>query len=153
MAEINVRKLAEQLDAAQALLDEIRVTSGCEEFRPLTRDPAERIETALETAQRAYRDRAARTDYVGTKEIFGEPAWDVMLELFISQTKDEKVSVKSACINSDAPASTTMRWLMVLEQHGLISTAQDPDDPKRCLIHLTATGYEGMLRYLENIAR
>jgi hypothetical protein len=153
MVEMDVKKLAEQLDAAQAILDEIRVTSGCDAFRPLRRGTAERVKAALETAERAFRDRQARTDFVGEPEMFGEPAWDMLLDLFIRQAKDEKVSVRSACIAAHTPATTAMRWLRVLEQYGLISAAPDPADDSRRLVHLTPTGYEGMLRYLESIEK
>lgn len=152
MADIDVKKLAEQLDAAQALLDEIRITSGCESFRSPHANTAQRVEAALATAERAYRDRQKRTEFVGDKEIFGEPAWDMLLDLFIRQTKEEEISVKSACINSEAPAPTALRWLNVLAQHELISLHPDATDSQKHLITLTATGYEGMLRYLESIS-
>lgn len=152
MVDMDVKKLAEQLDAAQAILDDIRMTSGCEAFGPLRKSASSRVEMALATAERAYRERHTRTDFVGNKELFGEPAWDMLLDLFIRQTKAEEISVKSTCLNSDMPATTAARWLKVLEQNGLIVSHQDPADEMRYLIHLTQTGYEGMLRYLESVA-
>lgn len=152
MNDIDIRKLAEQLDAAQQILDQIRVTSGCETFGPRRCEPVKRVETAVEAARRAYDERRARTNFVGHNDMFGEPAWDMLLDLFIRQANEEEITVKSACLNTDAPASTTTRWLMVLEHYGLIEMHCDPADPVRHLIHLTPTGYEGMVRYLESIA-
>lgn len=153
MAEIDVRKLAEQLDTAQTILDEIRVTSGCVTFGPAREPASRRIETALETAQRALHERKTRTEFVGVAEMFGELAWDMLLDLFIRQTKDEQINGKSVFINAEAPTATAKRWLKVLEQNGLIDLQTDPATSDGGRIHLTSTGYEGMLRYLETIAQ
>lgn len=153
MVEVNVKKLAEQLDAAQAILDEIRVTCGCSTLGPARDSTPARRQSALQTARKAYRDRQSRSAFVGSREIFGEPAWDMLLDLFIKQTEEEEITCKCANLSDEAPLSTEVRWLKVLEQHGLISCQPDPDDGARSLIHLTPVGYEGMLRYLESIAR
>lgn len=84
--------------------------------------------------------------------MFGEPAWDMLLDLFIRQTKDEKISGKNAFIDAEAPTATAKRWLKVLEQNGLIISQPDPASSDGDRTHLTPTGYEGMLRYLESIA-
>ena len=152
MIDVDVKKLATQLDAAQSILDDIRVTCGCDAFGPVRQPARGRIETALEVAERAFRNRQSRAEFVGTRDIFGEPAWDMLLDLFIRQTKEEPVSMKSACLDVDAPATTVLRWLKVLKHNGLVGTHPDQADASRHLIHLTPTGYEGMLRYLESIA-
>ncbi|AUX69606.1 hypothetical protein CHX26_08960 [Porphyrobacter sp. HT-58-2] len=152
MADIDVRKLADQLDAAQKILDEIRITSGCEAFGPPLPMNAARVERAVEAAQKALRDRQVRTDFVGNAEMFGEPAWDIMLDLFIRQAQDENVSIKAACMSPGAKSSTVLRWLNVLEMNDLVRCEADPSDSKRYLIRLTPAGYEGMLRYLETIS-
>lgn len=151
--DIDIKKLAEQLDAAQSILDQIRVTSGCETFAPAQLDPPARVETAIEAARRAYRERKSRTAFVGNKEIFGEPAWDMLLDLFIRQTDEEEVVVKSASLDANAPPTTEIRWIRALEKNGLVEIHVDTEDTGRHLIHLTPTGYEGMLRYLESIAK
>lgn len=153
MADFDVKKLAEQLDAAQKILDEIRVTSGCETFGPPLPASNQRVRVAVEAAERAVRDRKARAKFVGNKELFGEPAWDILLDLFIRQANEKHASAKGAIINSGAGPCTVVRWLAVLEQHDLIQTMPDPADSKHRLILLTPAGYEGMLRYLETIAR
>jgi DNA-binding transcriptional ArsR family regulator len=152
MVDMDIKRLAAQLDAAQAILDDIRTTSGCKAFAPLRKSSLSRIESALETAERAFQERLKRTDFVGHKELFGEPAWDMLLDLFIRQSKSEKISVKSACLNSDMPAPTVARWIKVLESNGLIISQQDPGNEMRSSINLTQAGYEAMLRYFESIA-
>lgn len=151
MPQVDVRKLAAQLDAAQAVIDEIRITSGCTAFGPLPTDANGRVSRALRAAERVYQDRKKRSDFVGSDEIFGEPAWDILLDLFIRQAKDEEVSFRSACLHASGPDHTTIRWLKVLEKHNLVSFYKDESDDSKHFVHLSPAGYEGMLRYLETI--
>ena len=153
LRDIDIKKLTDQLDAAQEILDQIRVTAGCEVSAPLRPLPSARVETAVETARRAFEERRARANFVGIEDMYGEPAWDILLDLFIRQADEEKVTVEIASVHADMPATTTIRWLNVLELNGLIMSQVDPADAKRQLIHLTPEGYEGMVRYLETIAK
>jgi hypothetical protein len=153
MVGIDVKILAEQLDAAQAILDEIRVTCGCRAFSLPHETSTGRTRTALQAARKVFRDRQLRSDFIGSNALFGEPAWDMLLDLFIKQAENEELAPRSADVGFKAAISTELRWMKVLEQHGLIVSRVDPDDGDRLLIHLAPTGYEGMLRYLEAISR
>lgn len=153
MAEIDVKRLIEQVNAAQSIIQEIRLTCGCDAIEQLENLPPERETLALQAAERAYRNRRSRKDFIGTADLFGEPAWDLLLDLFIRQTKAEQVTVKTAFMHSDASLKTVVRLLKVMEHSGLIAVTIDPDDDTRQLINLNPTGYEGMLRYLESTAR
>ena len=154
MLSVNtIMKLAYQFDEAQLTLDELRRESGCETFDRSVVEPSKRHQTALEAARMAYEQRRSRAKYLNDNEIFGEPAWDMLLDLYIHQAQNEKVSVKSACVGSDAPATTALRWLSALEAKGMVSSLEDPNDARRRLIHLTPKGYEAMTRYLNEIAR
>lgn len=100
----------------------------------------------------AYDQRQSRNKAFSDDDLFGEPAWDILLDLYIHQARSDSVSVKSACIGSGAPATTALRWLHVLETKGMVCSADDPTDSRRRLLRLTAEGYECMTRYLEGIA-
>lgn len=152
MAEVNIRELTEQLDAAQRILDEIRRTSGCEAFGPLAISPTSRTEVALAAAVKAKEQRNVRPRFLGGEDLFGEPAWDILLDIFIRQTLDEKISVPKVGIVDQTPATTTLRWFLVLEENGLIAQEPDPDKKDQVLLRFTPTGYEAMLRYFEAIA-
>ncbi len=153
MAEIDVKRLSEQINAAQSIIEEIRLTCGCDALEQLEKPPLEQETLALHAAERAYSDRRSRKDFLGTGDLFGEPAWDLLLDLFIRQTKAEQVTVKTAFMHSDASLRTVVRLLKVMEHSGLIAVTIDPDDATRQLISLNPTGYEGMLRYLVSVAR
>lgn len=153
MPRDTIMKLARQFDEAQLTLDKLRQQCGCEVFDHEIVEPEKRHQTALEAAKMAYEQRRARGKHLNDEDIFGEPAWDMLLDLYVHQAQNEKVSVKSASVGSGAPATTALRWLSVLETKGLVGSFEDPDDSRRRLVHLTPEGYEAMTRYLNEIAR
>jgi hypothetical protein len=152
MVEVNKDKLAEQLDAAQSILEDIRITSGCKPAAALDHRPSPRNETTLETARRLYKARQLRTDFVGEKDLFGEPAWDILLDLFIRQAGAEPFSVEDAVINANTSRATGLRWVQALMHHGLVAIAPAAIDTDQQLVQLTPAGFEGMSRYLESVA-
>lgn len=90
-------------------------------------------------AKREYAERARRFSVLDG-DLFGEPAWDILLDLFISDFEQRKVSVTSACIASNVPTSTGLRWIRLLEQRGLIERIGDAADGRRSWIQITAGG-------------
>ena len=54
----------------------------------------------VELARQTYEDRRRRTKIFQSEELFGEPAWDILLDLFIAAKERRRVSVTSACIGS-----------------------------------------------------
>lgn len=146
-----IKRLSEQLDAAQHTLEELRVISGCDAFPKRAALPEYRHQVAYDAAVRMLAERRARSGYFSDPKIFGEPAWDILLDLYIHQFQNDDVSVKNACIGSGASANSALLWLKLLEERGMIFTDDDPTDDKRKLVRLTSEGYESMTRYLNDI--
>jgi len=65
MSQLDVKKLAAQLDAAQAILDNIRINCGCDAIAPERKRLSERIEAALKTAELEARARANHDELTG----------------------------------------------------------------------------------------
>jgi DNA-binding MarR family transcriptional regulator len=147
------KRLAEQLDAAQSTLHELRLASGCDTFPSAVLQPEKRYEIAYRAAVRSFENRRLRAGYFSSHDIFGEPAWDILLDIYIHQFQNEEVNVKNASVGSGARASTKARWLQVLEDQNLISLAQNSADLRSRFIRLTPKGFEIMTRYLNDIAR
>ena len=106
-----------------------------------------------EIARRIYETRRRRALVFGNAELFGEPAWDILLDLYIALANGKDVSVSSACIGSAAPPTTGLRWLGVLAEQGLIAREQDADDQRRVLVRLTDRGVETMDEFFAQISR
>lgn len=90
-------------------------------------------------AKAAYAARRLRNKAFGeTNELFEEPGWDMLLDLFIASHEGRRVCVSNACIAACVPHSTAMRYVSVLERHGLIERIQDPTDRRRMFLELTS---------------
>ncbi len=103
-------------------------------------------------ARKAYALRRKRAAIFGNPDLFGEPAWDIMLDLFIAHGEGKTVSVSSACIGSAAPATTGLRWLGVLADDGLVVRENDPEDHRRVMVRLTEAGQAAMERFFAAVA-
>lgn len=91
---------------------------------------------ALANAQRAARRRLLRRQLVGTPSLFGEPAWDMLVELFIHEAEAKPVSTSSLCISSGLPMSSALRLLQRLTDAGLVTREADRTDGRRNFILL-----------------
>lgn len=47
-------------------------------------------------------------------DLFGEPAWDMIVDLFIAAEENKTVSVSSLCIDASVPMTTVLRWNNIL---------------------------------------
>ncbi|MDO6416148.1 hypothetical protein Q4F19_17310 [Sphingomonas sp. BIUV-7] len=65
------------------------------------------------------------------------PAWTMLLGLFVSGERGETTMVSTACIASGASLATAHRHLRRLESLGLVSVARDKNDRRRAYVSLT----------------
>lgn len=148
MPEAALHPLAGELVAIAARLRDVAARpEGENGTRPVTR--SERRYLAL--ARQTYALRRKRAAIFGNPELFGEPAWDILLDLYIAHGEGKPVSVSSACIGSAAPATTGLRWLGVLANEGLIVRENDPEDHRRVLVRLTRKGITAMERFFDGV--
>ena len=68
---------------------------------------------------------------------FGEPAWEILLNLFVAQANGERVSVSSLCIALDIPSTTALRWIEKLIEDGCLMRHESPADRRRAHVDLT----------------
>lgn len=93
--------------------------------------------TALEKAAALRRARRARTSIFGSHaDLFADPAWDLLLDLFVAHGNGKPVSISSACIAANVPATTGLRWIAALEGRGLIERRIDQHDRRRSYLYL-----------------
>ena len=96
--------------------------------------------------RRLIRKRKARVDTFGA-DVFGDPAWDMLLELALSEAEGRRVSVTSLCIASGIPVTTALRKIGLLEEKGLILRTADDTDRRRAMLGLTRRSREGIADY------
>ena len=102
-----------------------------------------------ETLIRARRLRNSHFD----GDLFADPAWDILLDLFVQRGAGKRVSVTSACIASSVPQTTALRWIALLEERGLLSRQEDLHDRRRVFLGLTNRGELAIAKYLVETGR
>ncbi|PKP96932.1 MAG: hypothetical protein CVT76_05640 [Alphaproteobacteria bacterium HGW-Alphaproteobacteria-15] len=86
-------------------------------------------------------------------DMFFDPAWAILLDLYRCKLIGVKVSVSDACLASDVPESTALRYLKMMEKRGLLSRTPDPADKRRMWLSLSSAGCEALSRFLRQIAQ
>lgn len=88
-----------------------------------------------------------RREHIFPTNLFSDPAWDMLLELYAACLEQQRVTTTNLCISAAVPATTALRWIGTLEQSGVITKHGDPLDARRVFIDLSATGKSMMERY------
>lgn len=113
-------------------------------FRPgASEDGLAHTEALIRRVQKA---RKIRANFFG-EDLFADPAWDMLLELYANDLAQQRVSVSSTSDAAGVPLSTALRWMSALEKRSLVERKNDPFDGRRVWISLTAHGASLMHRY------
>lgn len=84
-------------------------------------------------------------------ELFGDPAWDMLLDLTAAHGEGAQVSVTSLCIAAGVPATTALRWLTQMVETGIFRRVPDPLDRRRAFIALSDTAMASMAAYFASL--
>lgn len=120
-----VRELRGALDRALEDLQAVRID----------RLLRERVSN-LDIAEAILQSRRLREDLFGA-EMFADPAWDMLLHLFVNAERGRAVPVSYLCVASGVPQSTALRWVDTLARVGMVTRRPDPRDARRNLVELT----------------
>jgi hypothetical protein len=86
-------------------------------------------------------------------ELFADPAWDILLDLFAARIEGVAVSVSSLCIAAAVPATTALRWISAMTTNGILLRRHDPDDARRVFIELSDETVSQMNAYFSEAQR
>jgi len=99
----------------------------------------------LAYARKKYALRRRRSVILSeVADLFHDPAWDILLDLFIAAETNAQISVTSACIASGVPSTTALRTLATMEKRGILKGQSDRDDARRRFVSLSDTMHEKM---------
>jgi Fic family protein len=113
----------------------------------LAAPPEDEQAVLLEAARQIYEGRRNRERIFG-QGLFADPAWDILLDLYIARREGRKVTISSACIAASAPTTTATRHISHLVQIGLIVRIPHPVDARSSYLQLTATGERKLTQLL-----
>lgn len=83
--------------------------------------------------------------------LFGDPAWDMLLDLTAAHGEGARVSVTSLCIAANVPATTALRWLTQMVEAGIFLRLPDPADKRRAFIALSERSLAAMAGYFASL--
>jgi hypothetical protein len=92
--------------------------------------------------QRRLRDRFLPSD------LFGEAAWDMLLDLMAARIEGSQVAVSSLCIAAAVPPTTALRAIRGMTERGLFVRVADDHDKRRIFIELSGQTADAMRSYL-----
>lgn len=97
--------------------------------------------TDLATALREHIALRARRARHFDAALFGEPAWDILIDLALARIDRVDVSITDASVASGVPLTTAMRHIGLLIDAGLAARQPAPDDGRRSWLYITDDGF------------
>ena len=112
--------------------------------------PADDVDPLL--IRQAIRGRRMRNAFFG-EDLFGDPAWDMLLDLYAAHLEGVRVSVSSLCIAAAVAPTTALRWITRLTEAGVFERNPDPADRRRAFLMLSARSLKAMNAYVAAMRR
>jgi hypothetical protein len=105
-----------------------------------------------EAAKWLYDQRRRREQYLPA-ELFGEPAWDILLILYWAQHSQRRLSVSAVCVSAGAPNTTALRYIEHLCRSGYIIKKPHPTDKRITWLLLSNDADLRIGHYLDRILK
>jgi hypothetical protein len=106
--------------------------------------PSPTLDSSVRQARHILAMRQTRHEYFPDM-LFGEPGWDLLLQLFVAEAERRQLSVEQCLGLSTAPASTTTRWIRLLVDQGLVIEEEES-------VILTVTARQALKAFLRQFA-
>lgn len=104
--------------------------------------------------QAVYRSRRARPRYMAAAgDLFADPIWDMMLDLYIASQRGQLTTVTNACVAADVPQTTGLRYIEKLTSRGLAVRYSHLKDKRMLGLELTPEGKGAMEDMLRELVR
>ena len=100
--------------------------------------------------RRSLQARRQRGQFFNMR-LFSDPAWDMLLELYVAALTQRKLTVSRLSERSLTPLTTTLRWIAALEAEGIAKREVNPLDRRQIFIILTNRAVVLMDSYFDEI--
>ncbi len=102
----------------------------------------------LERARREYAACEMRWSRLGPS-ISSDPAWNILLDLLISEIVGTRLSVTAVCVGARSSSTTGIRYISMLQSEGLLDRVPDAHDRRRTYVQLTQAGRQTVCELLD----
>jgi hypothetical protein len=109
--------------------------------------PAKLVNVSVAEVRGMIRARRLRDRFLPS-DLFGEAAWDMLLDLMAARIEGTQVAVSSLCIASAVPPTTALRAIRGMTERGLFVRVADHNDKRRIFIELSSATADAMRSYL-----
>lgn len=110
-----------------------------------------KAEIADTAAKRQLRDRRVRDRHFDPSMFF-DPAWNILLDLYVAEQEGTRISVQSASIASGAPPTTGLRYVGHLVKAGMLEREACHIDRRRVWVSLSHIAKEKLDAYFEAVS-
>ena len=100
-------------------------------------------------ARASMRRRMLRQQLIGAPELFGDSAWEMLIDLFIHECEGKDLSISSLCVTASIPMSSALRLVQKLCDAGILRRVPDPADGRRTIIRLEPAIAHRLRAYFE----
>jgi hypothetical protein len=83
--------------------------------------------------------------------LFSNPAWDLLLHLYVATAEGGGMSVPDYCANSSTPTGVVLRWLDYFRQEDMVGDTTDPERTDQTSIRLSDTTLMEVSAYLTSL--
>ena len=111
-------------------------------------DANEPWKARAEAASRYLKLRSQR-DAIAGPSLLPDPAWDMLLDLFVGHITGRDVSVTSACVASRRPATTSLRYIERMAKQGLIRREKDCNDNRKVYLRMTEKAFRAVAKWID----
>ncbi len=151
-ADLHLGEFGARLDRIEMLISGMGIGEIGERERPASwtpgAGPCSFPEARARLVRRVIR-RRRRREKLFAPDIFADPAWDMLLDLYAATLESGSVSVSSLCIAAAVPATTALRWITALTDARLFERVADPNDGRRIFIRLGTEARQKMDRFFD----
>lgn len=106
----------------------------------------------IETVRDVIDARRLRTQFFDTR-LLGEPAWDMLLELFHAEIAKHSISLTSLSVAASVPAATALRWIKVMIEADLVRFPAESSDARCEHVELSPMASKAMQKYFNALGR
>lgn len=101
----------------------------------------------LLNARKHYQSLRYRNQFFGNPELFGDPGWDMLVDLFIAIEEGRRLTAAELCAEAGVPLSTAYRWLTLMESRGLVVRSLSENNLQQSTVIISAQAREDMKRF------
>lgn len=145
-------QLADEVSRIASTLARFTIQPQVASKSPLERPANDggKAETPSEAVRDAIEVRRLRYEFFDN-ELFADPAWDMLLNLYQAEIAQHRVTVSSLCTASAVPATTALRWIKIMTDADLFRRHTDQHDARRSFVELSPMAAAGMRNYFGKI--